>query len=46
MTPSDLLPIIYILAGASAAFLLVGLGIWREIRKLRKDLQTNDEEER
>ena len=38
MTPDDLRPIILVLVVASGLILAVGLAIWYELRKLRRQL--------
>ena len=39
MTPDDLRPIIFVLVIASSLMLCVGLAIWYELRKLRRELK-------
>ena len=39
MTPDDLRPILFVLIIASGLILVVGLAIWYELRRLRRDLR-------
>ena len=39
MTPDDLQPILFVLIVASGLMLAVGLAIWYELRRLRRDLR-------
>ena len=44
MTSDDLRPIIFVLVVASGLMLAVGLAIWYELRRLRRDMRKKNNE--